>query len=152
MSTRKDRVLHTVSRHVARFHVALHRRSGGRRANTFRGGDILMLSHRGRRTGRVHTTPVAYVRDGGDYVVAASNGGIDIEPHWWQNLQADPRGSVEVRGRRVDVVARAVDEADRPRLWDALNENIRTYDAYQRRVGRRIAVIRLTPVAADRAA
>ena len=38
-------------------------------------------------------------------------------------------------------------EDDRARLWDALNANIDTYDAYQASVSRRIAVVRLTPVA-----
>jgi deazaflavin-dependent oxidoreductase (nitroreductase family) len=114
--------------------------------NTFRGGQVLLLDHRGRRSGKGYTTPVAYARDGEDYVVAASNGGIDREPQWWQNLQAEPRTTIEVRGRRVEVEARLVDDADRARLWDALNDNLDTYDAYQASVSRRIAVIRLSPV------
>jgi F420H(2)-dependent quinone reductase len=146
MSPRTERVLTVVSRLVARWHVELNRRSRGRLGNRFRGGQVLMLSHRGRRSGTSYTTPVAYARDGEDYVVAASNGGIDREPQWWQNLQAEPRTMVEVRGRRVEVVAGLADEADRARLWDALNANIDTYDAYQASVGRRIAVIRLSPV------
>jgi deazaflavin-dependent oxidoreductase (nitroreductase family) len=145
-TSRKDRALTVVSRVVARWHVELNRRSGGRLGNRFRGGEVLLLTHRGRRSGTVYTTPVAYARDGQDYVVAASNGGIDVEPQWWQNLQAGPRTTIEVRGRRVEVEARAADEADRARLWDALNANIDTYDAYQASVSRRIAVIRLSPV------
>jgi F420H(2)-dependent quinone reductase len=43
-------------------------------------------------------------------------------------------------------VAHLVDEADRARLWDALNANLDTYDGYQASVSRRIAVIRLSPV------
>ena len=145
-TTRKDRALTVVSRALARWHVALNRRSKGRLANRFRGGDVLLLTHRGRRSGTSYTTPVAYARDGRDYVVAASNGGIDLEPQWWQNLQAEPRTTIEVRGRRVEVEARLADEADRARLWDALNANIDTYDEYKASVSRRIAVIRLSPV------
>jgi F420H(2)-dependent quinone reductase len=146
MSARTDVALTAVSRVVARWHVWLNRRSRGRVGNRFRGGRVLLLNHRGRRSGKRYTTPVAYARDGKDYVVAASNGGIDLEPQWWQNLQAGPRTTIEVRGRRVEVEARAADEADRARLWDALNANIDTYDAYQASVSRRIAVIRLSPV------
>lgn len=144
-TARKDRVLTVVTRVVARWHVALYRRSGGRLANRFRGGDVLMLTHTGRRSGRAHTTPVAYVRDGEDLVVAASNGGIDLEPQWWLNLQQEPRCVVEVRGRRLEVVAAEVEEPERSRLWALLNANIATYDAYQASVSRRIAVVRLTP-------
>ena len=146
MTTRTDRVLTVVSRTVAGWHVQLSRRSRGRLGNRFRGGQVLLLNHRGRRSGASYTTPVAYARDGEDYVVAASNGGIDLEPQWWLNLQAEPRSTVDVRGRRIEVVSHLADEADRARLWDALNANLNTYDGYQASVSRRIAVIRLSPV------
>lgn len=145
-TSRKDRALTVVTRVVAGWHVRINRWSGGRLGNRFRGGQVLLLTHRGRTSGREYTTPLAYARDGEDLVVAASNGGIDLEPQWWRNLKADPRCSVEIRGRRIDVLATEVGEDDRARLWDALNANIDTYDAYQASVSRRIAVVRLTPV------
>ena len=117
MTTTRDRRLTAVQRRVARVHTALLRRSGGRLGNRFRGGDVVLLTHRGRKSGRTFTTPLLHVRDGDDLVVAASNGGVDAEPQWWLNLQADPHGEVEVRGRRWHVVASKVDEADRARLW-----------------------------------
>ena len=145
MTTTRDRRLTAVQRSAARVHTALLRRSGGRLGNRFRGGDVVLLSHRGRRSGRTFTTPLLHVRDGDDLVVAASNGGVDAEPQWWLNLQADPHGEVEVRGRRWAVVATQVDEADRARLWRALMDRTPTYDAYQAKVRRRIALVRLTP-------
>jgi deazaflavin-dependent oxidoreductase (nitroreductase family) len=143
--TRTDRTLTRVSKAVARYHVALSRRSGGRLGNRFRGGDVLLLTHRGRTSGRSYTTPVLHVRDGDDFVAAASNGGIDAEPQWWLNLQADPHGVAEVRGHRTEVVAEPVDEVDRPRLWAALMAKCPTYDAYQAKVRRRITLVRLRP-------
>lgn len=147
-TSRRDRALTVVTRVVAGWHVRLNRWSGGRLGNRFRGGRVLLLTHRGRRSGRSFTTPLAYAQDGDAFVVAASNGGIDLEPQWWQNLQAEPRCSIEVRGRRIEVLAAEAEEHERPRLWDALNANIDTYDAYQASVSRRIAVVRLTPVPA----
>lgn len=144
--TTRDRALTVVSKCAAKVHVSLVRRSGGRLVRTFRGGDLLLVSHTGRSSGRTHTTPALFVRDGDDYVVAASNGGIDREPQWWLNLQADPRGAVEVRGRRIEVVASEVADADRSRLWDALMARCDAYDGYQASVSRRIALVRLTPV------
>ena len=152
VSTTRDRALTVVSKYGAKLHVGLVRRSGGRLVRTFRGGDLLLLTHTGRRSGRTFTTPALYVRDGEDWVVAASNGGIDAEPQWWLNLQADPRGAVEVGGRRTAVVAARVEEADRQRLWDALMARCPTYDAYQASVSRRISLVRLTPSAAEQAA
>ncbi|WP_051683853.1 nitroreductase/quinone reductase family protein [Blastococcus sp. URHD0036] len=144
--TRKDRALTVVTKYAAKVHVTLARRSGGRLVRTFRGGDLLLLSHTGRTSGRTYTTPALFVRDGEDYVVAASNGGIDSEPQWWLNLQADPRGAVEIGGRRTEVLASQVSEADRQRLWDALMAKCPTYDDYQSTVSRRISLVRLSPV------
>jgi deazaflavin-dependent oxidoreductase (nitroreductase family) len=150
--TGKDRVLTVISKYGARLHVTMSRRSGGRLARTFRGGDMLLLSHTGRKSGRTFTTPALFVRDGEDLVVAASNGGVDAEPQWWLNLQADPRGTVDVHGRRTDVVASQVAEADRQRLWDALMAKCPTYDKYQAGVSRRISLVRLSPIGHEQAA
>ena len=143
--TRTDRLATWVSKHVAAGHTALLRRTDGRIGNRFRGGDVVLLTHRGRRSGRTFTTPVLYVRDGEDLVVAASNGGIDQEPQWWLNLQADPSGEVEVRGRRWPVTATEVADEERAALWQALMAKCPTYDDYQSKVRRRIALVRLTP-------
>ena len=146
MTTTKDRALTVLSKYGAKFHVAVTRRSGGRLARTFRGGDMLLLTHTGRKSGKAFTTPALYVRDGDDVVVAASNGGIDAEPQWWLNLQADPRAETEIRGRRTAVVAAPVEDGDRDRLWQALMDKCPTYDEYQAKVRRRIALVRLSPV------
>jgi deazaflavin-dependent oxidoreductase (nitroreductase family) len=145
VTTTGDRVLTRVQRRTARLHTALLHRSRGRLGNRFRGGDVVLLTHRGRNSGRTFTTPLLHVRDGADLVVAASNGGVDAEPQWWLNLQADPRGEVEVRGRRWPVVAGPVAGADRDRLWQALMDRTPTYDDYQAKVRRRIALVRLSP-------
>jgi deazaflavin-dependent oxidoreductase (nitroreductase family) len=145
--SRGDRLATWLSKHVAAVHTTLLRRTGGRLGNRFRGGDVVLVTHRGRRSGRTLTTPVLFVEDGADLVVAASNGGIDCEPQWWLNLQADPHGEVQVRGRRWAVTAGEVADADRDRLWQALMARCPTYDDYQAKVSRRIALVRLSPAA-----
>ena len=152
MTSRKDRVLTVVSKYVGAVHTRVLRRTGWRIGARWMGGDVLLLTHTGRRSGQAYTTPVLHVRDGDDYVVAASNGGIDHEPQWWLNLQADPRGEAEIGGRRVPVVASEVADTDRQRLWDALMAKCPNYDGYQASVSRRISLVRLIPVAAAQAA
>ncbi|WP_433077868.1 nitroreductase/quinone reductase family protein [Dactylosporangium sp. CA-052675] len=144
-SGRQDRLFTWVSRHVARMHIALFRRTGGRFGHRFRGNDVLLLTARGRRSGQLFTVPMLYLRDGTDYIVAASNGGIDREPQWWLNLRADPNAVVETRGARIGVTASEVQGEERGALWARLVASLGAYEGYQAKVRRRIAVVRLRP-------
>lgn len=120
------------------------RRFGLRR---FRGGDLLMLTTTGRRSGQHRTTPLLHLARDGDWLVVASNGGADWEPGWWLNLRAGGPGTVEVDGRVVPVRGEEVTGPEREQLWVELNDRVFDFDAYQAKVSRRIAVVRLTPSA-----
>jgi deazaflavin-dependent oxidoreductase (nitroreductase family) len=86
--------------------------------------------------------------EGDDFYVAASQGGVDREPHWWLNLKADPRARVEFRGDRFPVVAEKVDGDERRAVWARLSAALGRdrFDGYQAKVRREIAVIRLRRV------
>ncbi|MDP8922394.1 MAG: nitroreductase family deazaflavin-dependent oxidoreductase [Chloroflexota bacterium] len=135
-----------LARAITAAHVALYRARGGRLLNRFRNGPVLLLTTQGRKTGRSRTTPLLYIRDGDDYVVVASNGGMDWEPAWWLNLRANPVAQVEAGSRPDQVRAERVDPAEQARLWPRLTRMYPGYDDYQRRVSREIAVVRLRPV------
>ncbi len=55
--------------------VSLYRRSGGRIGGSAKGVDVLLLTVAGRRTGKPHTVPVAYLEHGDGYLVTASVAG-----------------------------------------------------------------------------
>jgi F420H(2)-dependent quinone reductase len=112
----------------------------------FRGARLLHLTTVGRKSGTSRTVPLAFVRDDDDYVVAASNGGSDWEPAWWLNLQSEPQATIKVDGSEMAVTASAVEDADRDRLWQRLSEQLDSYDSYQSKVRRQIALVRLHPI------
>ena len=95
---------------------------------------------------RGRTAPLMYVRDGEDIVVLASRGGSDAMPAWYLNLKANPRTTVEVGRRTIDVLAQDAPEEDRERLWQLAVSNYPHFDAYQERTERRIPVVVLKPV------
>jgi deazaflavin-dependent oxidoreductase (nitroreductase family) len=127
---------------INRFVNAVVRRLG---LTTFRGGDLLFLTTIGRKSGQSRTTPLLYLRDGERWIVAASNGGADWEPGWWLNLQAGSAGTVKVGEVSTPASGTEITGAERETWWHRLNEVV-DYDAYQRKVSRRIAVVALTPV------
>jgi deazaflavin-dependent oxidoreductase (nitroreductase family) len=112
----------------------------------FRGGDLLLLTTTGRKTGKQRTTPVLYLADGERFIVVASNGGADWEPGWWLNLRGGGTGMVEVNGTRTTVRGTEVDGQERERLWRRLNAKVFDYESYQHKVSRRLAVVALSAV------
>jgi deazaflavin-dependent oxidoreductase (nitroreductase family) len=72
------------------------RANHGRVGGPFEGGRLLLLTTRGARSGRPHTTPVGYLPDGGeDVLVIASAGGAPQHPDWYHNLLVHPEVTVE---------------------------------------------------------
>lgn len=53
-------------------------------------GQLLLLTTKGRRTGKEHTTPVYYLRDGNRLVLCNVNPGFEHPNPWTLNLQANP--------------------------------------------------------------
>ena len=123
----------------------LYRRTGGRIGGKMSGGDVLLLRHVGRKTGKARTAPLMYARDGENVVVVASRGGSDAMPAWYLNLKANPRTSVEIARLKLDVVARDATEEERDRRWALALKNYPHFDAYQERTERRIPVVVLEP-------
>jgi deazaflavin-dependent oxidoreductase (nitroreductase family) len=117
------------------------------RLKRFRGGDLLFLTTTGRKSGEERTTPLLYLDEPGSWVVVASNGGADWEPGWWLNLRAGSPGTVEVGGRRTPVTGAEIEGVEREVVWDRLVAEVFDYTTYQRKVRRRLAVVRLTPTA-----
>jgi deazaflavin-dependent oxidoreductase (nitroreductase family) len=60
-----------------------------------------ILTHRGRRTGRVYRTPVNVFRRGDDYLFFLTYGS-DVQ--WVKNVLAAGSCSIETRGRIVELV------------------------------------------------
>lgn len=125
-------------------HVGVARASGGRVGGRLAGMPVLLLTTRGRRTGRPRTVPLTYFEDGGDLVVVASYGGDDRDPAWYRNLLACPDVEVVVGGERRTMTARPAAAGEKARLWPRIVATHDGYRRYQARTGRDIplAVLR----------
>jgi len=115
------------------------------RANGGRVGDrpMLLLTTKGRRSGRSHTTPVVYVRDGGRLLVLASNYGAPHNPDWYRNLLADPEVHVEMGGEEYDATAVVPDEVERERLFVVMARHFPWLPDLQRQARRKLPVVAL---------
>jgi F420H(2)-dependent quinone reductase len=126
---------------LSRAHLLVQRLTRGRAFRTVAGMPVLLLTTTGRRSGRPRTTPLTFFRDGADLVVIASNGGADLPPDWFLNLQLDPHALVEIGAVRSTVRARTASPAERERLWERITATYAGFGRYQERTARRIPVV-----------
>src|SRR3954452_15136877 len=121
--------------------VAEHRANGGVLETAFAGAPILLLTHRGARSGKEYVSPLAYRRDGDRYVVIASMGGAPVDPQWFRNLLAHADVQIEVGAEVIPVRAVVVTGDERDRLFRAQADEISNFDDYQARTTRQLPVI-----------
>jgi deazaflavin-dependent oxidoreductase (nitroreductase family) len=102
-----------------------------------------LLHHTGAKSGKSRINPLAYLSDGGRYVVFASKGGAPTNPDWYHNLTAHPNTRIEVGTDTIDVVASEATGEERERLFGIQAERVPQFAEYQKRIERLIPV--LTP-------
>jgi deazaflavin-dependent oxidoreductase (nitroreductase family) len=107
---------------------------------------LLLLTVRGRKTGRQRTTPLGYFRDGETFIVIASNGGQQRHPIWYLNLVATPTVEVQVGARRFQARAETAQGDERTRLWKTLATINPGYEKMQQKNTLVFPVVRLTPI------
>jgi deazaflavin-dependent oxidoreductase (nitroreductase family) len=125
-------------------HVRVYRETGGERGYDWRGTTILLLSTTGRASGEERTTPLIHRADGDTWVVVASKGGAPEHPGWYQNLEANPEASIQVKDERIPVRATTAEGPERARLWGLMTEVWPAYDEYQQKTDREIPVVVFT--------
>jgi deazaflavin-dependent oxidoreductase (nitroreductase family) len=121
------------------------RANQGRVTGVFEGTPLLVLHHTGAKSAEDRITPIAYLGDNGRYVVIASNGGAPTSPHWYHNLKAQPRVTIEVGTQTIDVVASEATGEERERLFRTQAERFPQLTEYEQKTDRVIPVIVLTP-------
>jgi deazaflavin-dependent oxidoreductase (nitroreductase family) len=86
-----------------------------------------------------------YLADGDNYAVFASKAGAPTNPDWYHNLVANPRASIEVGDKTVNVVAKVAEGETRERLWSQQKERYTGFAEYEAKTTRQIPVVILEP-------
>lgn len=132
-------------------HRGLLRISGGRAGWTAGKMPVVELTTTGRRSGEPRTVMVTSpLQDGDTIVLVASAWGNDAHPAWFLNLRDDPSVTVRTEAGTRPMRARILDGDERARMWDRIVEGFDRYADYQSKTERRLPVVALEPVEADR--
>src|SRR5690348_1784421 len=125
--------------------ISEFRKNHGKVGGNFEGAPLLLINHKGARTGKSRTNPVMYLKDGHRYLVFASKGGAPTNPDWYHNLKAHPDVKIEVGTDTIKVHAEEPTGEDRDRLFRAQTERSPQFAEYQSKTDRVIPVMVLTP-------
>jgi deazaflavin-dependent oxidoreductase (nitroreductase family) len=133
--------------------IAEFRANEGRVGGNFEGAPIVLVHHRGRKSGREHVTPTMYLPHDTEpdiIYVFATKAGAPTNPDWYHNLTAAGDGSVErgtetyvERGTETyKVTVRELAGAERDRIYA---EQARRYPGFAE-YERQTAGVRTIPV------
>jgi len=111
--------------------------------NIARFGDrLLLLTTQGAKSGKTHTVPLAFHRDGDRYVIVASMGGAPKHPAWYHNLLKHKRATIEVGDEKLEVAATPIAKGpERDRLYADHAEVLPMFREYPAKTTRIIPVV-----------
>ncbi|MFD5112813.1 nitroreductase/quinone reductase family protein [Streptomyces sp. NPDC058391] len=117
------------------------RANAGKVGGPFEGGDLLLLTTTGAKSGADHTVPLGYVRDGELLLVVGSAGGAPRHPAWYHNMLVHPLVRVEIGTEVFEAVAVPAEGARRDRLFARVVRAAPGYADYQANTSRILPVV-----------
>ena len=129
--------------------VAEYESSGGQRGNMLGNTEmpVIIVTMRGRVSGKVRKLPVMRVESGGQYAIVASKGGTPENPGWYHNLVANPAAvAIQDGPEPFDVEVREVRGDERVAWWERAVAAYPPYAEYQTKTSRVIPVFVATRV------
>ena len=123
--------------------VELYESSGGREGTTLRetGLPVIIVTTRGRKSGKIRKVPLMRVEHDGQYALVASKGGAPTHPVWYYNLRDDPDNVLVQDGPdRFEVDVRLVTGDERAQWWERSVAAFAPYAEYQEKTDREIPV------------
>jgi deazaflavin-dependent oxidoreductase (nitroreductase family) len=124
-----------------RSHIEGYVASNGRKGHKWRGLPTLLLTTRGRKSGKLRRTALIYGRDGENYLLVASNGGAHHHPSWYLNLAENDEVELQVGADQFAARARTASQEEKLRLWPLMAAIFPQYDKYQTKADRDIPLV-----------
>jgi deazaflavin-dependent oxidoreductase (nitroreductase family) len=129
--------------------IAEFRANDGRVGGQFEGAPLVLLHHRGRKSGADYVSPVVSLADESDpdtIYVFASKAGAPTHPEWYRNLMAAGSAVVETGDDEYEADVTELEGEPRERVFAAQMRRFPGFGEYAERT----AGIRVIPVLALR--
>lgn len=131
----------TLMHTIGVIHRGLYRLTNGSVGANLGGRPMVLLTTKGRKSGKQRTIPLQYMMDGDNIIVVASNGGNVNHPAWWHNIRASGDVTVQIGKKKMRAQAETANEDERARLWPILVEYYSGYQGYEDETERTVQVV-----------
>jgi deazaflavin-dependent oxidoreductase (nitroreductase family) len=122
-------------------HIQAYIDSDGQNGHLYQGWPTLLLTTRGRKSGKLRRTALIYGQDGDRYLLVASNAGAHTHPAWYLNLSTEPDVEVQVMAEKFAARGRTATPAEKQALWPTMTAIFPLYDTYQAKSTRDIPLV-----------
>lgn len=120
------------------------RANGGRVGEPFNSDQLVLLHHKGAKSGEQRVSPLMSFPDDQGWVIIASKGGAPTNPAWFHNLQANPDTSIEFGADTIPVTASVIPQPERDERWARIIAANPGFAGYEQKTERTIPLVRLT--------
>ena len=107
----------------------------------FEGAPMILVHHKGAKTGTERVTPLVFRNVDSGWAVFASKAGAPDNPDWYYNLMANPMTAIEVGSDKLDVIAVEVAGDARTEIWEAQKVDAPQFAEYEAKTERTIPVV-----------
>ncbi len=121
--------------------IAEFRANDGKVGGPFEGAPMVLVTHKGAKTGTERTTPLMAQVRGDDLVIFASKAGAPDNPDWYHNLLANPTPTIEYGSETFTANARVAEGDEREELWTAQKTAWPQFQGYEDATDRVIPVV-----------
>jgi deazaflavin-dependent oxidoreductase (nitroreductase family) len=122
-------------------HVERYIATDGEDGFIWEGGEVIILTTTGAKSGKERRTPLIRVTDGERYFVVASMGGAPQNPQWFHNMVANPEVTIQDRADVQQLTARIASPEEKAKYWPIAVAAWPDYDKYQESTERDIPLM-----------
>ena len=126
--------------------VFIYRLTGGKLGGSMGKFKVLILTTKGRKSGKILSNPVGYFERDGKYIIVASNSGSDKNPSWYYNIKSNPNDvTIQVNEKIMRVTPEIVLGEQRKPVYEWIASIAPNFGDYEKRTTREIPLVFLKP-------
>jgi deazaflavin-dependent oxidoreductase (nitroreductase family) len=119
--------------------------SGTTEVADIKGMAVVLITYKGRKTGKLRKLPLMRVEHDGVYAAVASKGGAPQHPGWYTSIRDEPHVELQDGTVTKDYIARELSGDEREIWWERSVAAYPPYAEYQMKTDRLIPVFVLEP-------